>query len=775
MKSRHKVRIALVSTAVCLLAILSYFFLSSSNRSIQEAVEKIGQSDEYQGDAVVIKSFRQTVAEGARTIYDLWAQTATLKIETKEYSLQGVLPASTYFDKKGHRISFSADEGIYDPRSDNVILRKNVMAMLSTGLTLKCDEVYFSRSEMIASSEWPVVVSGEGIRFQAKGFSVDLLSHEVLFPSLVYIESESSPVEVMQLLGTANCRPSTANLEEGFLLQANKMLVRIGEKTAELTGDVAFRLGQNEFFADRASFGWGEKLQEIEWGELDGTIVVKTPDGVVGCSKAEYRGGRLVLEGRPQIVHDFARLGNAGTERSADRAHAGPCPTLWSSFSSLGRGRGQAALFGTREQFDLLQAAAHYLGCSTLSADRIVGEESFDEVLATGSVILSLCGLGGMSTSAPGTNSTIRAESLDIDVDASSAHFSGGVLLIQGQNAISASTLTVRMKNPGKADFQVGALDFRGTVLSRVWAPDVFEGHTGEAGPRLVQLSAESLSVDATGGEVRCSGDVSFRSRDQSLDCQELQMSLLEGMSGIRQLVATDRVVLESQGRIATGGKLVFDGLRNVAELTRQPKVWYGENVILGRKVSYNIKTGIFSVFDDVRGEFYSEKELRVADNRGGAQASKIRGHSLEEQASLSLSESIRRPGKVEFSADKLDYNEKTMEGTYAGEVVIRKGEAVFSADSVRMVGDVGSGSIQTLEAQGNVRVQDGTRVLRAEQATYYDDEQKVVLLGSPKVFEFGKMITRGAVVTLYLGRKEYEIEGEDEAKIKTTLFLPGK
>jgi lipopolysaccharide transport protein LptA len=195
-------------------------------------------------------------------------------------------------------------------------------------------------------------------------------------------------------------------------------------------------------------------------------------------------------------------------------------------------------------------------------------------------------------------------------------------------------------------------------------------------------------------------------------------------------------------------------------------------------------------MLDDVSGVFYSEKELKVDGNRGGDQASKTQAsksqaskngdRTLEEEASLSLSESIRRPGKVEFSADKLDYNEKTKEGSYSGEVVIRKGEAVFSADSIKMVGDVASGSIETLLAQGNVRVQDGARVLLAEQATYYDDEQKVVLLGSPKVFEFGKIITRGAVVTLYLGKKEFEIEGQasengDEAKIKTTFFLPEK
>jgi len=769
MKARRRLRIALVSTAVCLLGLLSYFFLSSSHRRGQEAAGEIDLSNEYPGDAIVIKGFRQTVAEGAKTIYDLWAQTATLRVETKEYSLQGVLPASTYFGEKGRRVSFSADEGIYDPGSDNVILRRNVMAMLSTGLTLRCDEVRFSRSEMTASSQCPVVVTGEGIRFHARGFSVDLLSQEVLFPSVVHVESESSPTEVMQLLGEKDQAPSSQEaLEDGFLLRANRMLVRIKEKTAELTGDVAFRLGQNELFADRALFGWREELREIEWGELGGAVVVKTPNGAVGCDRAEYRDGRLVLQGRPLLVHDFARLGAVGGDHSADATQAASWPTLWSSFEIDRRERGRASFFGARERFSMLRSAARYLGCSTLSAEKMIYEEGFDRFSATRTVILSLCGLGSLAGSVTGASSRVLAHSLDVDLDAKRALFAGGILVTQGQNSVSARTLTVRMKGLEESNVQIESLDFGGSVEARVLSPDASEGPDGDEGLRLVRLHAKRLSVDSSVGEVHCSGDVSIHSQDQALSCRELQMTFLEGMSGIERLVARERVVLESQGRIATGGKFVFDGVHKIAELTRQPKVWYGENVILGRKVSYDLETGDISVIDRVSGVFYSEKELKVGQNGEGGQE-----HAVKDEGHLSLSESIRRPGKVELSADRLDYNEKTMEGCYSGGVVVRKGEAIFSADSVKMIGDPASGKIETLEAHGNVRVQDGLRVLRAERAIYHGEEQKVVLFGSPKVYEFGKIITRGSRVTLYLGKKEYEIQGEGETKIKTTFFLP--
>ena len=112
MTARHRLRIALVLTAACLLAVLSYFILSSSHRTGEHTSSPQGVPAGCVGDAIVIKGFRQTVAEGARTIYELWANKATLKIDTKQYSLERVLPASTYFGENGRghiRLTFVSE------------------------------------------------------------------------------------------------------------------------------------------------------------------------------------------------------------------------------------------------------------------------------------------------------------------------------------------------------------------------------------------------------------------------------------------------------------------------------------------------------------------------------------------------------------------------------------------------------------------------------------------------------------------------------------------
>ncbi|MCD6328538.1 LPS export ABC transporter periplasmic protein LptC, partial [bacterium] len=183
MRAKHRLRVLLILIAASLIGLLAYFLLlpqrqDASRSEFASKVDNNGSSGSIQ-----IKGFRRTVAEGARTLYELWASSATLKVATKEYSLKGILPSSTYFGEKGQDISLSADEGIYGALSDNLILRGNVLAMLSNGLSLKCDEIDFGRSSMKSFAKGLVVVTGEGIRLHGGGLSIDFDVKKVVLVS----------------------------------------------------------------------------------------------------------------------------------------------------------------------------------------------------------------------------------------------------------------------------------------------------------------------------------------------------------------------------------------------------------------------------------------------------------------------------------------------------------------------------------------------------------------------------------------------------------------
>ena len=93
----------------------------------------------------------------------------------------------------------------------------------------------------------------------------------------------------------------------------------------------------------------------------------------------------------------------------------------------------------------------------------------------------------------------------------------------------------------------------------------------------------------------------------------------------------------------------------------------------------------------------------------------------------------------------------------------------------MKLNGDPTTGEIRSIEASGNVRIEDGDRVGIADSAIYYAAEQKIVLSGDPKVYEFGKAVMGGYKITLDLDKKQYFVDGESDRAIKTTFFIPKK
>ncbi len=106
---------------------------------------------------------------------------------------------------------------------------------------------------------------------------------------------------------------------------------------------------------------------------------------------------------------------------------------------------------------------------------------------------------------------------------------------------------------------------------------------------------------------------------------------------------------------------------------------------------------------------------------------------------------------------------------TFVGNVVARKGEAtlyaekmiVYSrkdadqgkepADNTKPKSDQDKGDIEKIEADGNVRMVKGSRVITSRFATYYaDHEERVVFTGDPKAAE-GQNVVTGTKMTYFI------------------------
>lgn len=89
----------------------------------------------------------------------------------------------------------------------------------------------------------------------------------------------------------------------------------------------------------------------------------------------------------------------------------------------------------------------------------------------------------------------------------------------------------------------------------------------------------------------------------------------------------------------------------------------------------------------------------------------------------------------IEISADTFTVQQDNHHATFSGAVVIKRLDLVMQADTVLVVyGDGGQNDIDSLTADGNVRVQTSTQKARGDHATFDPDTQLIRLTGNVKV-----------------------------------------
>jgi lipopolysaccharide export system protein LptA len=86
-----------------------------------------------------------------------------------------------------------------------------------------------------------------------------------------------------------------------------------------------------------------------------------------------------------------------------------------------------------------------------------------------------------------------------------------------------------------------------------------------------------------------------------------------------------------------------------------------------------------------------------------------------------------------------------------------------------------GKSSIEKIIATGRVKIsQPDGGLAMAEKAIYYQNDEKVVLTGNPKVKQENYFV-EGSRITLFLKEKRHVVEGSGDKKIKAVIFPGGE
>jgi lipopolysaccharide export system protein LptA len=130
------------------------------------------------------------------------------------------------------------------------------------------------------------------------------------------------------------------------------------------------------------------------------------------------------------------------------------------------------------------------------------------------------------------------------------------------------------------------------------------------------------------------------------------------------------------------------------------------------------------------------------------------------------------RKEPVHITSDRLVADDISREVKFLGHVVARQGDMVIYANEMDLFYLKGSRDIDRIEATGDVRIVQGTRVATSQKGIYYRNEGRIVLTGSPSLHQ-GQDVVSGDRITFFLNDQRSIVESSKGGARVNATFLP--
>jgi lipopolysaccharide export system protein LptA len=110
------------------------------------------------------------------------------------------------------------------------------------------------------------------------------------------------------------------------------------------------------------------------------------------------------------------------------------------------------------------------------------------------------------------------------------------------------------------------------------------------------------------------------------------------------------------------------------------------------------------------------------------------------------------------ITSDQVEYLDKKKEGEFIGNVKAIQGKMTLTSSKIKVILEPDGKKIRQIVATGKVKIVQEDLVATSEQAFFYNDEQKIILTGSPQAFSRNNKFS-GEKVTIFLKENRIIIE----------------
>lgn len=128
----------------------------------------------------------------------------------------------------------------------------------------------------------------------------------------------------------------------------------------------------------------------------------------------------------------------------------------------------------------------------------------------------------------------------------------------------------------------------------------------------------------------------------------------------------------------------------------------------------------------------------------------------------------------IQIKSNELVADSAARTATFIGKVSARQGDVTIYADKLVIHSAATSQDVEKVEAFGNVRIVQGNRHGEAGHAIYDNKGGKIVLDGNPKVFQ-GEDVITGKIITYYVDEQRSVVTGSPESRVEAVIHPKGK
>lgn len=162
---------------------------------------------------------------------------------------------------------------------------------------------------------------------------------------------------------------------------------------------------------------------------------------------------------------------------------------------------------------------------------------------------------------------------------------------------------------------------------------------------------------------------------------------------------------------------------------------------------------------------------LSEAGTHDASRPSKVQKKPLAGERGSAVAESRRRQ-PVTIDADEMESLKKEGLVIFTGNVIARQDSSVHYADRMEVYLDERDEKVHRIVSSGHVKIMTkDCRVGTARRAEYYDDEQKVLLIGNARVWQEDNIVT-GERITIFLAEERSVVQKGPQGRVQA-IFYP--